>query len=125
MSKPRSRLVGKADYAFRTVKGFTTVIHFGRQAKHLPGQSNYDPSRSTITIGIQQLQHLVELKAGTGTWFTSGCEIVDFDVQIGTYRDRRSGKELPTTRGAIHYSSTGAHVVPAIPNLANMKGRPS
>ena len=123
MSKPRSRLVGKADHEFCTVKGFTTVIHFGKQAKHLPGQPNYDPSRSTITIGIQKLQDLVERKAGTGAWFSSGHEVVDFGVSIGIFHDRPTGLDHPTTRGTIHYSKTGAHVVPADPRTPLRKGR--
>jgi hypothetical protein len=46
MSKPRSMLVGKPDHAFRTVRGFTTVLHFGKQAKHIRGQPNHDPTKS-------------------------------------------------------------------------------
>lgn len=115
MSKPRSRLIGKADSAFRTTHGFTTAIHFGRQSKHLPGQPNHDSSKSTITIGIQELQRLVELKAGTGRWEGKNKEVVDFGTVIGRRRDPKTGKSVDTTRGTIHYSGTGAHVVPADP----------
>lgn len=38
MSKPRSRLIARADHEFRNVRGLTTVLHFGKQAKHMPGQ---------------------------------------------------------------------------------------
>ena len=116
MSKPRSRLISKTDHEFATVKGYTTAIHFGKQAKHLPGQPNHDATKSTITIGITKLQTLVEQKAGTGHWYPSGREVVDFGETIGIYRDARTGKEVPTTKGTIHYSKTGAHVVPADPN---------
>jgi len=122
MSKPRSCLVGKADREFRTVRGFTTVIHFGKQAKHLPGQPNYDPSRSTITIGIQQLQRLIEMNAGTGSWRGTNREVIDFGIVIGTYRNGDTGHRLPTTRGTVHYSKTGTHVVPAAPQTPSQKG---
>jgi hypothetical protein len=67
MSKPRSRLINYANRVARTVRGFSTAVHFGRQAKHMPGQPNHDPSKSTITMGIKELQEIVDLKAGTGT----------------------------------------------------------
>lgn len=116
MSKPRSRLIGKADHEFRTIKGFTTALHFGKQAKHLPGQPNHDATKSTITVSIAELQHLVELKAGTGKWYPSNREAVDFGVIIGLYRNFKTGRSRPTTQGTIHYSKTGAHVVPANPD---------
>lgn len=116
MSKPRSRLIAKADHEFRTIRGFTTVLHFGKQAKHMPGQQNHDPSKSTITVSITDLQRLVELRAGTGTWRQSNRETVDFGAVIGLYRDRYTGISHQTTRGTIHYSKTGAHVGPAYPH---------
>lgn len=122
MSKPRSSLIGKADKAFRTLHGFTTAIHFGKQAKHLPGQPNHDSSKSTITIGIQELQRLVELKAGTGRREGKNKEVVDFGSIIGLFRATASGPGVPTTVGTIHYSKTGAHVVPARPNPTKKQG---
>ncbi len=124
MSKPRSRLIVKADHEFRTVKGFSTVIHFGKQAKHLPGQPNFDPSKSTITLSIQELQHLVELMAGTGHWEGAGKEVIDFGVVIGVFRDLATGTARRTARGTIHYSKTGVHVVPAKPEPSRKGRRP-
>lgn len=125
MSKPRSRLIAKADHEFRTVRSFTTVLHFGKQAKHLPGQPNHDASKSTITVAITELQHLVELNAGTGEWYPPNREAVDFGVVIGNYRDPDNGTLSQTTRGTIHYSKSGAHVVPAFPHLRRRKGKRS
>ncbi len=119
MSKPRSRLIGKADHEFPTIKGFTTALHFGKQAKHLSGHPNHDATKSTITVSITELQHLVELSAGTGKWYPSNREAVDFGVVIGIYRDAKTGHGRRTTRGTIHYSKTGAHVVPAEPAKEN------
>ena len=117
MSKPRSMLVGKPDHAFRTVRGFTTVLHFGKQAKHMRGQPNHDPTKSEITVSITELQHFVEFRAGTGTWNPQGTrETIDFGVAIGVHRDGRTGKSTPTSWGTIHYSKSGAHVVPANPD---------
>lgn len=116
MSKPRSRLIGKADHEFSTVRGFTAALHFGKQAKHLSGQPNHDASKSTITLSIQELQRLVERKAGTGTWHPPNREVVDFGIVIGVFRDPKTGRGRTTTRGTIHYSKTGAHVVPAQPD---------
>ncbi len=42
-------------------------------------------------------------------------EIVDFKESIGYYIDQK-GKEFATTRGKIHYSNQGTHLVPAKPN---------
>ena len=116
MSKPRSKLINYASREMRTVRGFTTAPHFGRQAKHMSGQPNYDPTKSIVTVGIKELQRLVELKAGTGRWRGTNKEVVDFSRIIGTYRDGDTGQEFETTRATIHYSKAGAHVVPAMPS---------
>lgn len=121
MSKPRSRLIGKADREFSTVRGYTAALHFGKQAKHMRGQPNHDESKSTITVSIQELQELVERKAGSGTWRQPNREVVDFKVVIGIYRNPETGYSGPTTRGTIHYSKTGAHVVPAHPLKGNRR----
>ena len=117
MSKPRSMLVGKPDHAFRTVRGFTTVLHFGKQAKHMRGQPNHDATKSEITVSITELQNLVELRAGSGIWNRQGTrETIDFGVVIGVHRDGRTGNSTPSSWATIHYSKSGAHVVPANPD---------
>ena len=115
MSKSRSRLFPYSDRSLRTVHGFTTAIHFGRQAKHMPGQPNHEPSKSTITVSLPRLQELVESKGGTGIWRGNNREVVDFGVTIGTYRNPGGGSSIPTSWGTVHYSKSGAHVVPARP----------
>jgi hypothetical protein len=122
MSKPRSKLFNYAKREFRTAHGFTTAIHFGKQAKHMPGQPNHDATKSIITIPLARLQELVELKAGTGTWHDSK-ETIDFGVEIGRYRKPGNDKGLATSMGTIHYSKTGAHVVPAHPDSGARKGK--
>lgn len=117
MSKPRSRLIDYKNTVYREVHGYTTEIHFGRQAKHMPGQPNFDSTKSPITISITAIQNLVEHRAGTGYFIpNSHKEIVDFATTIGMYYPVNGGRPLPTRYGTVHYSKHGAHVVPANPN---------
>lgn len=115
MSKARSRLIDYKVREFRTAYGFTTEVHFGKQAKHLPGHPNHDPLKSTVTVGIRKIQELVEEKAGTGRREGASKEVVDFGEVIGVHRNPNTGVPSMTTRGTIHYSMTGAHIVPAAP----------
>ena len=50
-------------------------------------------------------------------------EVVDFGVPIGTYRVPGGGSPVSTSWGTIHYSKSGAHVVPARPRPS--RGRSS
>ena len=115
MSKPRSKLIDYKTIKYRTVAGFTTEIHFGKQAKHLEGAREQIKTKSPITVGIIRIQELVAKYAGTGEWKDSRKERVNFHEVIGQFRDLSIGKDLPTTWGIIHYSKAGAHVVPAKP----------
>lgn len=116
MSKARSKLIDYKSREFRLVKGFTTEVHFGKQEKHLPGRPGHDPTKSSLTITIREIQRLLEEMAGTGRWEGDHKEVVDFGIEIGIYRGRRVGAVKRTTRGTIHYSKTGAHIVPATPS---------
>ena len=113
MSKRRSRLINYHTVKYRTVAGFTTEIHFGKQAKHLEGAREQIVGRSPITVGIVRIQDLVAKFAGTGRWLGKNKERVDFREIIGKYIDPQNGNAVETTWGTIHYSKTGAHVVPA------------
>ncbi|MGJ9509996.1 MULTISPECIES: polymorphic toxin type 50 domain-containing protein [Actinotignum] len=117
MGKPRSKLIPYHKLKFPEIYGFTTEVHFGRQAKHMPGQPEYDPSRSPVTVDILTIQRLVLRHAGRGTLRgkTSNKETVNFGVIIGNYRSPNSTRSVPTTWVNIHYSKTGAHIVPATP----------
>lgn len=115
MSKPRSRLIDYKAREFRQVRGFTTEVHFGNHEKHYPSSREFSAARSPLAIGILEVQRLIEEKAGTGRWEGDHKEVVDFGVVIGSFRDQHSGRLTPTTRGTIHYSKKGAHIVPARP----------
>jgi len=95
-------------------------LHAGQQGKHIEGsKNNNDPTRSTLTADPQELLnrfagrgekrgHLPVGQPGSKEAFDTGEEV------IGIHRPR-DGISAPTTRGIIHYSKRGAHIVPATP----------
>jgi hypothetical protein len=92
------------------------VLHEGQQGKHIPGHPNFIVGRSILYGGLVAARALLEQFAGTGKWQgTSNKEIVEFGSIIGKWVDRETGDSFPTTRGTIHYSLTGAHIVPSRP----------
>lgn len=114
---------GTRDDGFRKVNGFTTRINADRQGKHIPGHKNYIPGRSILHLSISEAQRLVEEYAGSGRWFEPNKEIVEFRNVIGVWKTKgRSGGAL-TTRGTIHYSKSGCHIVPAQPEKEDKSDR--
>ena len=97
------------------IRGFPKRIHEGNQGKHIPGHNNYQKGKSVFTGSTEKAQELINKYAGTGQWIPPNKERIDFGEVIGTYIDRDTGKAYETTRGTIHYSQTGAHIVPAAP----------
>lgn len=106
---------GSRDDGFRKVNGFTTRIHADKQGKHVPGHKNYIPGKSVLHLSIVEAQRLVEEYAGSGRWREPNREAVDFGQNIGTWVSPDGEDRLPTSRGIIHYSKTGCHIVPARP----------
>lgn len=102
----------------KLVNGFPAKVHEGKQGKHIPGHKNYQPGKSTLSITVSEADELIKEKGGTGKLVApnSNKERVDFGIQIGTYKNHKTGEALPTTKGIIHYSKTGAHIVPSNPN---------
>ena len=99
--------------------GSPVQLDKGQQGKHIAGSNNYDPTRSTLTADPRELLkrfagrgekrgHTPVGQPGSREAFDTGTEV------IGINRSR-SGISAPTTRGVIHYSKRGAHVVPATP----------
>jgi filamentous hemagglutinin len=108
----------KSDNIPRDLDG-NVLLHEGKQGKHVPGHNNYQPGKSIFTGDAQEL---LNNHAGTGNNLRSDPigtpgtrEVVDFGQEIGSYVDRSSGEEIPTRIGIIHYSKTGAHIVPSNP----------
>jgi hypothetical protein len=90
------------------------TLEAGKQGKHIPGHNNYIPGRSPLTH--KDPQALLDKFAGKGEPVgkvqrgqPGFKERVDFGEVIGQV----SGN--PTTKGIIHYSKDGAHIVPANP----------
>jgi hypothetical protein len=96
------------------IHGFPKKIHSGKQGKHMPSHNNYQKGKSIFYGSEKKAQQLINKYAGTGTWIGKNKERVDFGKVIGSYIDA-TGKIIKTTVGIIHYSKTGAHIVPAAP----------
>lgn len=106
---------GSGGISYRTVYGkYTTKIHEGKQGKHIVGHNNYISGRSYIDGGMSTAQRLVSQKAGKGTRVGSNKERVSYNDYIGTWVSY-TGSYYRTKNAMIHYSSTGAHIVPAAP----------
>ena len=99
------------------MEGPPSLINQGQQDKHIPGTNNYIAGKSTLTIDPSELARYT----GTGTMVNGTVpgvagsrERVDFGRTIGTYVDQ-AGNSFPTSKGIIHYSNNGIHIVPARP----------
>lgn len=97
------------------IHGFPKTVHSGKQGKHIPRHNNYVKGRSIFYGSVATAQELINKYAGTGTWLSPNKERVDFGHIIGAYVDRKTGTSCKTTIGIIHYSMTGAHIVPGKP----------
>lgn len=107
--------VGSHDLGFPSgPRGFPTNLHSGKQGKHIPGHNNFQAGKSIIHGGLNAAQQLIIEGAGKGEWHEPNKETVNFGRIIGTYVSQ-SGERMETTVGTIHYSSTGAHIVPSRP----------
>jgi len=92
----------------------------GQQDKHIQGTNNY---RQSVINGVnrsilsEDAQRLLDNHAGTGTPIGGNKEWVDFGQPIGKFYDYNTGIYLDTTKGMIHYNSSGggAHIVPSNP----------
>lgn len=101
---------------FHGTKGGRTTLHTGRQGKHIVGNKNYIPGRSIFLGTIEEAQQLVRKFSGTGTPAGENRERVNFGKVIGYLVNPKTGEKILTTWGIIHYSKSGAHIVPSRPN---------
>lgn len=96
-----------------------------KQSKHTKGSKKYNnaiqkgdnPSYTENTD--QELQGIVSRAQGKGTVLVrangSIVRVSSDSTFKGTYVDKHTGTETPTTKFTIHHSITGTHVVPAKP----------
>jgi soluble cytochrome b562 len=111
----KSLVEGTVEGTKKVINGFDTTVHAGKQGKHIEGHNNYIDGKSIMNGNMDDIQKLVDEFAGTGQWKTDNKEMVDFGKTIGDYVDINTGEALKTTRGIIHYSKKGVHIVPAKP----------
>lgn len=91
------------------------TINPEKQARHMMGTAL--PGRSVITVSSEELQNIINQRAGGGkldlsdslTW--NKREIVDAGKEIG-YTINAKGDIIITRHIKIHYSKTGVHAVP-------------
>lgn len=106
----------------KTVNGYEAKVNVGQQNKHIPGTNEYKTAldngqtKSIMNGNSSDIQKLLDSKAGTGEFFGTNKERVDFGQVIGQYVDSNIGIGVDTTVGIIHYGKKGAHIVPARPN---------
>lgn len=107
--------VREVETAMRAVDG--PMIHVGKQGKHIPSHSNFQPGRSILHADPEVLSK----RAGTGEPIgllkvgeAGSKERVVFGEAIGEYVDE-AGRAVPTSVGIIHYSKDGIHIVPGRP----------
>lgn len=99
-------------------------IHWDRQNKHIIGAHNYEADKYRSIFIHSDSEKLLKKFSGKGISknnFPPGVpgyvERVDFGELIGYYIDKKNPKvKMPTTKGTIKYSKTGAHIVPSHPN---------
>lgn len=87
-----------------------------KQARHMAGMAI--PGRSVITVSMEELQAIINAKAGSGKInFTDdfkkwkNTEIIDAGREIG-YTINRNGDIIIARSIKIHYSKSGTHGVP-------------
>lgn len=112
IAKKQLKKVLKQTQGMKVVNGFTTKVHSGKQGKHIAGHNNYQKGKSILTGNAQ---NLLNKYAGRGTMINSNKERVNFGQVIGKWVDPNTGKAYKTTKGIIHYSKNGAHIVPSRP----------
>ncbi|ODA08838.1 MULTISPECIES: polymorphic toxin type 50 domain-containing protein [Paenibacillus] len=106
---------------YREVDSYPVKVKHGDQEKHIVGTPNYkqdlaNGKNKSIFYGDNKTaQELLDSYSGKGAMFKAGRERIDFGKPIGKYYNRDTGMFEETTKGIIHYSKDGAHIVPAAP----------
>lgn len=96
--------------------GYPLEINPEKQARHMAGMAI--PGRSVITVSMEELQAIINAKAGSGKinltddfkkW--KNTEIIDAGKEIG-YTINGNGDIMIARSIKIHYSKSGTHGVP-------------
>lgn len=105
--EPIRKAIKRGDYPL--------TINPEKQARHMLGAAI--PGRSVITVSMEELQSIINQKAGGGkldltdSFIWNKREIIDVGKEIG-YTINVKGDIITTRSIKIHYSKTGVHAVP-------------
>lgn len=103
------------------LKKSTTFLDKNKQGKHDPNHHNYQEGKSILPIDIAE-KILIEYN-GTGILYSTGGqkEAVDTNGKYNGIWLNEFGDSAETSRFTIHYSKSGAHVVPSTPVVRLME----
>lgn len=99
----------------KVFSNYPKTVHSGRQDKHIVGTNNYQEGKSVFSGTKADADTLIKQYSGTGNILGNNKERVDFGKPIGYYVDPITHEKMLTTKGIIHYSKDGAHIVPSHP----------
>ncbi len=103
----------------KILKSKNIKIEWNKQGKHIIGHKNYIEGKSIWKHKKPEM--LLTKYAGKGQKIRGKPgqagykEVVDFEEKVGIYINKKTKEQLITTRGTIHYSQKGIHIVPAPP----------
>ena len=92
-------------------------INWEKQGKHIICSKYYIEGKSILTADPERI---IKLHAGNGKKYITNNgsyknkESFIHNKIIGIWKNEQ-GKQSKTNRGTIHYSKTGAHIVPSMP----------
>lgn len=89
-------------------------INVNKQRKHIPGSPEYTEGKSIWSGTVDDAINLFNRLAGRGTRVSDAKERISTSNTLGLYV-QSDGTARLTKNAIIHYSSTGAHIVPTAP----------
>ncbi|GKW46910.1 polymorphic toxin type 50 domain-containing protein [Planococcus sp. NCCP-2050] len=94
---------------------FPKSINIQKQNAHIAGTYEHGrvPTNSVIGGNLDFARHLLNTHGGTGKWQNANKEVFIHSTNIGRTVNPQTGIATLTRKGTIHYSNTGAHIVPA------------
>ena len=115
LQKGRGNLFGKSGTnKFTDADEYPSDLEEGKQGKHIEGHPNFIQGKSVLTISMSEAAELVKEFSGKGKVLGDNKEWLDFGQVIGFWTDK-DGNEHLTTKGIIHHSHKGTHIVPSNP----------
>lgn len=102
----------------------STKLDKKKQGAHVKGNPMYEERirngehPSYITVGKMEIQKIINQYSGTGKARIKNGQFKETILakdKFGVYVHKHTGEEFPTSRGTIHYSKSGAHLVPSNP----------